>query len=237
MNKTVVLNAIRGGMIVSSQAEPDEPLGRPDIIAAMAESAVNGGAKGIRASLPENIRAIKRRVSVPIIGIYKKSYADSNVFITPTAAEVDAIAQCGVEILAMDATGRRRPHDEQLADLVASCKDRYSLLLMADIATLNEGLRAAELGFDLVGTTLSGYTDETRAKELLKEPDFKLIRALAERLPEHIPVIAEGRIWEPMQAIRALQEGAFAIVVGSAITRPHLIARRFTDALKNRHKS
>jgi N-acylglucosamine-6-phosphate 2-epimerase len=237
MNKKEILNAIRGGLIVSCQAEPDEPLGRPDILAALAHSALNGGAAGIRASLPENIKAIRQQVSLPVIGIYKNFYPGSDVFITPTAAEIDALARTGIEILAMDATFRPRPAGERLEDLVARCKKTYDILLMADVSTMDEGLQAAELGFDLVGTTLSGYTKETAEKSKKEEPDFELIRQLAAQLPEDIPLIAEGRIWTPGHAIRAFEEGAFAIVVGSAITRPHLITKRFSDAIRNVRQS
>ena len=176
--KEKIFRIIRHNIIVSCQAEPDEPLGRPEIIAALAESAVSGGATAIRANLPENIKAIRSRLSVPLIGLLKKSYPGSEVFITPTHQEIRAIADTGIEILAMDATLRPRPGGERLEELVGFARKHYDLLLMADISTLDEGLNAERLGFDLIGTTLSGYTTYTESSAAPDRPDLALVRAL-----------------------------------------------------------
>ncbi len=231
--KEKIFRIIRHNIIVSCQAEPDEPLGRPEIIAALAASAVNGGAAAIRANLPENIKAIRSRLSVPLIGLYKKPYPDSDIFITPTRHEIRAIAATGVEVLAIDATSRPRPAGETLEDLVGFVRKHYDILLMADISTLDEGLNAERLGFDLIGTTLSGYTTYTESSAAPDRPDFALIRALVRKVQPSTPVIAEGRIWEPAQALQAMRAGAHAIVVGSAITRPHLITKRFKEAIRS----
>lgn len=238
MNKSTILNLIEGQIIVSCQAEPDEPLGKPEILAALAETVVAGGAAGIRAESPPNIRAMKARLDVPVIGIYKKHYAGSEVFITPTVQEIDAIAQTGVEILAMDATLRKRPGKNKLEDLVRHVRDHYDVLIMADISTVEEGVQAARLGFDLIGTTLSGYTSYTMHRRGEPEsPDFELIRGLKKEPGITVPVIAEGRIWNPDHAVRAYAEGAFSIVIGSSITRPHLITKRFVNAVVSRNQA
>ncbi|NOX88227.1 MAG: N-acetylmannosamine-6-phosphate 2-epimerase, partial [Calditrichaeota bacterium] len=191
-----------------------------------------GGAVGIRANLPQNIRAMLKALDVPVIGIYKKVYQNSEVFITPTLRELKALLRTGVPIVAMDATDRQRPSGQDLEDLVAYARANSSALLMADISAVEEGLRASELGFDLIGTTLAGYTEYTKKSFNPEEPDFKLIADLSKSLEGRTPVIAEGRIWFPEQAIKSLKLGAFAVVVGTAITRPWAITQRFVKALK-----
>lgn len=228
MNRSDILQILKGGLIVSCQAEETEPLGQPFILAAMAQSVVKGGAVAIRADKPENIRHIMKKVSVPVIGIYKKKYRDSDVIITPTIREAEAIWRTGVPIIGIDATKRPRPGGEKLEDIYRTLSSDRSLLLMADISTLEEGLYAAELGFDLIATTLSGYTVYSRQ---LEEPDFELISELREKLADRLPVIAEGRIWDPRQAVEAFRRGAYAVVIGSAITRPTLIVQRFQLAI------
>jgi len=232
VKRNSILTQIKGGLIVSCQAEADEPLGKPGILAAMARSAVQGGAVAIRACYPENIQAIQTAITVPVIAIYKKNYPHSDVYITPTRKEATALLQTSADIIALDATQRQRPHNEKLTDLLAVLRKNSSCLLMADIATLEDGLQAAELGFDLLSTTLAGYTQVTQSRCIPYQPDFDLLASLLRDLDQRLPVVAEGRFWEPADARRALDLGAHAIVVGSAITRPQLITRRFVTALK-----
>ncbi|HNR68037.1 MAG TPA: N-acetylmannosamine-6-phosphate 2-epimerase [bacterium] len=226
------IDSMRGGLIVSVQADEGLPMAVPEILAAVAETVALAHPAGLRASLPENIRAIKKAVSLPVIGIYKKSYSDSPVIITPTRADAREVIESGAEIIALDATFRPRPRGEAIADVLAFVRDNSDCLVMADIATFAEGMEAARMGFDWIGTTLSGYTEATTQHAQDNEPDYALIAALAGELPQEIRLIAEGRIWDPAQAVRAIQLGAFAVVVGTAITRPNLITRRFVQRLQ-----
>ncbi|MBN1540529.1 N-acetylmannosamine-6-phosphate 2-epimerase [candidate division KSB1 bacterium] len=227
----IELETLRGRLIVSVQADEGLPMASPEILAAVAKTVALENPAALRASLPKNIRAIKAVVSLPVIGIYKQVYDDSPVFITPTRKEAEAVVRSGAEIVALDATFRPRPRGETLQNLVAFLRDISDCSLMADISTFAEGMRAAEYGFDLIGTTLSGYTDETRERARSEEPDFDLLEHLAHEFPSSTHLIAEGRIWTPEQAVHAVELGAFAVVVGSAITRPNLITRRFVSLL------
>jgi len=230
MNSNAVLKQISGGLIVSVQADAGEPLGRPEILAALAQACIQGGAVGIRACQPQNLAAIRRAVVVPVIGLIKRHSAESAVYITPTLSDCLAVADTGCEIIALDATPRARPDGEQLSEIVRQMRRLRSVLLMADVATLQEGRRAAELGFDLISTTLAGYTDEN-SRFIEYEPDYQLVIDLVRELGMRVPIIAEGRIWQPESARRLLDSGAYAVVVGSAITRPTVITRRFLQAL------
>ncbi len=232
MKRNSILAQIKGGLIVSCQAEADEPLGKPSILAAMAQAAVQGGAVAIRASYPENIRAVQAAVDVPVIGIYKKTYPHSDIYITPTRKEAMVLQETNVDIIALDATRRARPHGESLSTLLTILKEKGNCLLMADIATLEDGVHAAALGFDLISTTLAGYTAATQTRYTPYKPDLQLLECLMKKLDRQLPVVAEGRFWQPADARQALALGAHAIVVGSAITRPQLITQRFVQALK-----
>ncbi len=220
-----LIEHLQGKLIVSCQAEEGFPLNTPDHLAALAATAVIGGASAIRASEPENIRAIKQVVDVPIIGIYKYDYAGFEVRITPTIKEVAAIVEAGVDIIAVDATDRPRPDGKSLADFFAEIRAQFDVPIMADISTLTEGVTAAQLGVDIVATTMSGYTGYSPQQP---SPDIQLIRDLAAIIDK--PIIAEGRISTPDDVRAALDAGAHAVVVGSAITRPHLITERFLAA-------
>mgnify|MGYP005853751637 FL=1 len=200
-------------------------------MAEMAKAAWVGGASGIRANSAPDIRAIRQAVPLPVIGLVKRHYPDSPVYITPTVVEAQEAVEAGAEVLAVDATARPRPRGWTLKSLVAELRRRWALPLMADVSSVREGVEAAELGFDLVATTLVGYAGEHAP--LLYSPDFALIRQMVREVTGAlgVPVVVEGHIWEPDQARRCLDEGAFAVVVGSAITRPHLITRRFVEAL------
>jgi N-acylglucosamine-6-phosphate 2-epimerase len=221
MNKTI--EQWRGGLIVSCQAPAESPLAKPEIIAAFAETAEQNGAVGVRIDPPANIRAVKERVRLPVLGIYKIVLPDSDVYITPDFVSADAVAQAGADVLALDATARSRPNGESLETVVQQIRTGLTQPLMADVAIFDEGVRAAEsLGFDLVGTTLSGYTAETKH---FTEPDFALVENLANRLT--VPVICEGRLRSPEEVRRAFDCGAFAVVVGGAITGIDWLVKQF----------
>lgn len=226
-----MLEQIKGKLVVSCQALENEPLHSPFIMARMALAAAEGGASGIRANSVADIEAIKQQVALPVIGLIKRDYPDSEVFITPTLREVEELVAAAPEMIALDATQRPRPGGETLTQLVAGIRARWpALLLMADIASVEEALIAEELGFDCVGTTLYGYTPQTKG-HTLPESDFALLKAVLAAVA--IPVIAEGNVDTPERAARCLALGAYAVVVGGAITRPQQITRRFTDAIRS----
>jgi N-acylglucosamine-6-phosphate 2-epimerase len=217
---------IQNGLIVSCQAPANSPLARPEIIAALAETAEQNGAVGVRIDSPEHITAVKQAVKLPILGIWKIVTASSDVYITPTFNAAKEIARAGADVIAIDATLRHRPDGEILAEIVRRIKEELHLPVMADVSTLEEGLNAVETaGVDFVGTTLSGYTNGT--KHLVK-PDFELVEKLAERLK--VPVICEGRLRSPDDVRRAFDCGAFAVVVGGAITGIDQLVRQFISA-------
>ena len=223
MNK--ILESMKGKLIVSCQALEDEPLHSSFIMGRMAYAAYTGGAGGIRANTVEDIKEIKKNVSLPIIGIIKKIYNDCNVYITPTMKEVEDLVNEGVQIIAIDATKRERPDKKNLKDFINDVKKKYpNQLLMADISSVDEALYAEEIGFDIVGTTLVGYTDYTKNYKALEELE-KVLKVIK------IPVIAEGNIDTPLKAKKAIELGAFAVVVGGAITRPQQITRKFVDEM------
>ena len=218
-----IFQKIKGGLIVSCQALEDEPLHGSAFMAKMALAAFQGGAVGIRANTYEDIKAIKEKVNLPVIGIVKRKYEDSDIYITPTIIEINEVVRAGAEIIALDCTLRKRPNNESLDELILIIRKRFpSILIMADISTLEEGINAERLGVDIISTTLAGYTDYTISKDA---PDFQLIEDLVEKV--HIPVIAEGKIDCPEQAKKCLSIGVHAIVVGGAITRPKQITEKF----------
>lgn len=226
-----ICDKIKGGLIVSCQALKEEPLYSSYIMSRMAYAAMLGGAVGIRANTTVDIEAIKETVDLPIIGIIKEVYGDCNVYITPTLKEIDALVKCGVSIIAMDATDsgkRTRPDGKTLKETFMAAKEKYpNQLFMADCSSYEEGMYAADLGFDFIGTTMNGYTDYTAGVEL---PNIELIRRLSKECGKR--VIAEGGIWLPEQLKAALDAGAWAAVIGGAITRPMQITQRFVDAIK-----
>lgn len=225
---TEVFKKIKGGLIVSCQALDNEPLYSPYIMSRMAYAAKLGGAYGIRANSPEDIIKIKETVDLPIIGLYKKNFHDSEVYITPTEECVDALMESEPDIIAIDATNRLRPFGLTLDAFFMKIRNKYpDMLFMGDCSCIEDGIHAEELGFDLVGTTLCGYTNETKDTEL---PNISLMKQMASTVK--IPVIAEGGIWSPEQLKAAIDSGVHAAVVGTAITRPMEITKRFVDAIK-----
>ncbi|MBN1153318.1 putative N-acetylmannosamine-6-phosphate 2-epimerase [candidate division KSB1 bacterium] len=235
MDKNAILSKIKHGLIVSCQAEGNEPLNTPDILTAIAKAAVNGGAVAIRAEDPKNIEMMKQALDVPIIGLYKVHYPNSEVYITPTINDALAVQQAGADVIAMDATIRERPNGVHIRELIDQLRKRGDALLMADVSTLEEGLMAYELGFDMIGTTLAGYTAYTKERAVKNSPDLELLNDLSRHLKGKIPIIAEGRIWTPQQAVIAFENGAFAVVVGTAITRPTVVTRLISEEINTYH--
>ena len=229
-----MLEDIKNHLIVSCQALEYEPLHSSFIMSKMALAAYQGGAKGIRANTIEDIQAIKKEVDLPIIGIIKQEYEGSVVFITPTIKEVDALVKEGVDIIAMDATIRERPHHIYLDDFFKEIRKKYpNQKFMADCSTIEEAIHADELGFDFIGTTMVGYTKESKGLKI-EENDFEIIRTIIQKVKH--PVIAEGNIETPQKAKRVLELGCYSVVVGSIITRPQLITKRFTDIMEAKNK-
>ena len=228
MGKTV--ESIRGNLIVSCQALPDEPLHSSFIMGRMAYAALQGGAAGIRANTREDIAEIKKNVDLPIIGIVKRDYADSDVYITPTMKEIEELREVKPEIIALDATRSLRPGGKSLKEFYEEIRRKYpDQLLMADCSTLEEAVYADELGFDFIGTTLVGYTKQSKGIKI-EQNDFELIKKILDRVKHK--VIAEGNINTPQKGRRVMNLGVYSLVVGSAITRPQLITETFVKALK-----
>jgi N-acylglucosamine-6-phosphate 2-epimerase len=197
-------------------------------MAAMARAAKMGGAIAIRANTPVDIAAIRQAVDLPIIGLYKQVIPPFDVYITPTIESATEISLAGTDIIALDATDRSRPAGKTASDLIIEIKKTLYKPVLADIDNVNSGLAAEHAGADAVSTTLSGYTVDSPK---LSGPDFDLIKQLVDCL--EIPVIAEGRFWTTEEMAHAFELGAYAVVIGAAITRPQLITRRFVDQINS----
>lgn len=224
-----IIDKLKKGLIVSCQALDDEPLHSSFIMGRMALAAKMAGASGIRANTVSDIKEIKENVDLPIIGIIKKDYDNSEIYITPTIDEIDALVNEGVEIIATDATNMKRPQNDGLEDFYKEIREKYpNIKLMADCSTVEEAVFADKLGFDFIGTTLVGYTPQSNGDQIDAD-DFKILREIIEKC-DH-PVIAEGNIDSPEKAKRVLELGAFTVVVGGAITRPQNIAKKFVDCI------
>lgn len=228
MKNSSSITNLQGGLIVSCQALDNEPLHSSFIMGRMALAASQGGAVGIRANGTQDIVAIREQVSLPIIGIIKRDYPDSDVFITATMEEIDELMTSPPDIIAIDARNAPRPGGQTLEHFYHLIREDYpNQPLMADCATLAEMHRADELGFDLIGTTLVGYTAASQGQRI-EYDDFAIIRQAIKTLKH--PIIAEGNINTPDKVRRVLEIGVFSVVVGSAITRPQWITEQFVAA-------
>ena len=231
MTKKEFLDAIHGQMIISCQAVEGEPLyvEEKSIMYLMARAAKQAGTPAIRTSSIRDVVAIKEETELPVIGLVKIQYPGYEEYITPTLKEVDDLTAAGADVVALDCTLRKRGDGTTVNEFIAQIKEKYpDIILMADISNYEEGINAWKCGVDIVGTTMSGYTAYTVSGT--DEPDYELMERLAR--DTDIPVIGEGRIHYPEQAVRALQTGVWAIVVGGAITRPLEIALRFQKKIR-----
>lgn len=236
-----IIQAIEGTLVVSCQASAGEPLCHPDHLLAMSLSAINGGAGALRLEGVENIRHIRAAADrlfdgrLPIVGLTKSEIPSqeklTSVYITAGFEDARNLAESGADIIALDATGRKRADGLSLAQTISRIHDQLNLPVWADCATFSEGIEAFEAGADIVSTTLYGYTQETA---LPKDhgPGLDLLKEFVDHID--VPVILEGRVWYPEELTRAFEIGAHAVVVGSAITRPQLIAERFVKAIPTR---
>lgn len=222
-----MLEKVKGGLIISCQALEDEPLHSSFIMGRMAKACEIAGASGIRAQGVCDIMEIKKVTNLPVVGIIKRNYEGSEVYITPTKKEVDELLKTKCEMIALDSTNRIRPNNEKLEDLIRYIKDN-NVLVMADVSNYEEGVMAQKFGVDCVSTTLSGYTSYTKK---INSPDFELIDRLVCDLK--VPVIGEGRINTPEDLKKVYALGVYSCVVGTAITRPQVIGKWFVDAIKN----
>lgn len=222
-----ILEKLKKQVIISVQAMPNEPLYKEECLTAMMQSVVNGGAKGLRLAGARDVKNAKKLFDIPIIGLTKPDKLPDNwkevVYITPTLKEVDELINANADIIATDATMRPRPK-ESLEEIIKYIKS-HNKLAMADISTFEEGINARNLGFDVISTTLSGYTQNSRQD--LTTPDFDLLEKLVNKLD--CPIILEGRVWETSEVDKAFELGAHSVVIGSAVTRPQLITKRFCE--------
>ena len=227
MEKEVLLNQIYHKLIVSCQARVGWPMYGADIMAAFARAAEEGGAAGIRATGADNIQKIKERVNLPIIGI-NKQFSEYPVYITPTYESAKEILDCGIDIIAIDATSRERPNHEQVVTIVQKIRENYpDVLIMGEISNLEEAKAILPIKFDLISTTLSGYTEESKE---VKSVNIELIKKITQITDT--PIIAEGKIMNEAEAQLALDAGAHSVVVGTSITRPEIITSRYVNYLK-----
>ncbi|MDJ0661847.1 MAG: N-acetylmannosamine-6-phosphate 2-epimerase [Crocosphaera sp.] len=218
----------KSSLIVSCQSPVDSPLFDPKIIAAMAKASINQGAKGIRINTPDHVKEVRKELpNITIIGLWKQDYLGYDVYITPCYDDAVAIAEAGADIIAIDGTLRNRPQGEKLANLIDKIHQNLGKLVMADVDTIDHAIASAQAGADFVGTTLYGYTKET---ENCQPPGFSLLEEMAKKLT--VPVIAEGGISTPEEAKKALNYGAYSVVVGTAITGIDLKVKAFQAMFK-----
>ncbi len=226
---------VKNGLIVSCQFDAEDPFNKPEYVSLFALSSQMGGASGIRTEGRENIKAVKSKVGLPVIGLIQSVYPDGSVLITADFKEVNEIIEAGANIVALDATERVRPNGLSGFEFFKRVRVAHpGTLLLADVSTFEEGVQAAELGADIVSTTLSGYTPAT-AQKGREGVDFDLIERLADSLVT--PVVAEGRILLPAEAAHAFELGAYAVVVGAAITKPTVITQMFVHEIQSRSQS
>ncbi len=224
---------LKKGLIVSCQAVKGEPLYGLNIMHHFARAAVLGGAKGIRANYVSDINAIKNEVDVPVIGIIKAVYEDSEVYITPTLKEVKELLKTGCEVIALDATKRKRPNGETLESLVNYIRENApDVEIMADCSDFEEAKAADKLGFDYIGSTMRGYTEYTKGISI---PDYDFLKKMKAEL--NAKIIAEGGIWDTAQLERVLECEPYAVVIGSAITRPMDITKHFANVFNKKENN
>ena len=227
--KKAILESLKGGLIVSCQVQHDDPVYSEDFVLKMANAAEWAGAVGIRANSPEQIRLIKEHVKLPMIGLYKIWHDDTDVFITPTLEAAKQVWEAGAEIIALDCTAQITHEGRPAYELLPIVKKEIpDALIFADVSNYEEAKRAVEMGADIVGPTLYGYTEETKQ---IEQPDLREFARMCRDFGDNVYMVVEGHIYTPEDAIKCLYLGADAVVVGSAITRPHLIAKRFVDLM------
>jgi N-acylglucosamine-6-phosphate 2-epimerase len=220
------IEILQGGLIVSCQAPVDSPLHEPQVIAAIAEASINQGAVGVRIDTPMHVKAVRQRFSAPIIGLWKQQISGFEVYITPQFQHAESIVQAGADIIAIDATDRPRPAGETVVGLIDQIHRQLGKPVMADVDTLEAAIAAAQAGADLLGTTLYGYT---RATQHLSPPGFDLLAQMVDKL--EMPVICEGGVASPEMVRRAIDLGAYAVVVGTAITGIDAQVKAYRTAL------
>ena len=224
-----IITNLKGKVIVSSQAMVGEPFYDEKCMTAMMQSVINGGASALRVAGARDVR-IAKSFNVPVIGLTKPEKLPENwksvVYITPGVKEVNELIDADADIIAFDGTKRQRPDGSSLKEIIDLIHSKNKLA-MADISTLDEGVNAEQLGADIVSTTLAGYTDESGVAG--ENPDFELLENLVNSVK--VPVFLEGRVWYPEEVKKAFKIGAHSVVIGSAITRPHLITKRFTEVV------
>jgi len=227
--KRELLESLKNGLIVSCQVQKDDPIYTDDIVIKMAEAAAWAGAAGIRANSPEQIKAIKEKVDLPIIGLYKIWNDDTDVFITPTLEAAKQVWEAGAEIIALDCTSQITHEKTKAYELLPILKKEIQdAIIFADVSNYDEAKRAIELGADIVAPTLYGYTEETKH---IEEPNLREFARMCRDFKDDAYVMMEGHLYTPEDAMKCIYLGAHSVVVGSAITRPHLIAKRFVDLL------
>lgn len=232
MKKEELFEKIKGKIIISCQAVPGEPLyvEEKSIMYLMARAAKQAGTPMIRTSSIRDVIAIKEETGLPVIGLVKVQYEGFESYITPTMKEVDDLVEAGSDIIAMDCTNQKRGDGKTISEFITEVRTKYpEAVLMADVSDFEEGVNAWKLGMDIVGTTMNGYTPYT---EKTDGPNYELVKQLVAAVD--VPVIGEGRVHYPHQAAEMLDAGAFAVVVGGAITRPLEIAQRFMKAVEDR---
>lgn len=223
-----VISKLKGKLIVSCQAEGDSPFNSPEGVTMFAKAAIMGGAAAIRSEGIEKTKMIIEQTNVPVIGLIKSKFEDGSVRITGTFKDVEDLISIGAHIIAIDGTFRKR---ENLSgpDFIKQIKTKYDCVIMADIAMEDEAIACVEAGADIISTTLNGYTPET-LKDKIHSLNFELVKSLVKKIK--IPVVAEGRINTLEAAKKMIELGAYSVVVGTAITRPHIITSWFVEAIK-----
>ncbi len=222
------MEQLKSSLIVSCQAPVNSPLYNPEIIATIAQACVNNGAKGLRIDTPSHIQAVKKLLpDIPVIGLWKQTGLNSPVYITPRFADAVAVSEAGADIIAIDATQRNRPNNETMPEIIAQIKQKLGKLVMADIDTLENAIASSNAGADFIGTTLYGYTEKTSN---LTPPNFDFLQQLINKIDK--PIICEGGIKTPSEAKKAIDLGAFCVVVGTAITGIDLQTQAFCQVLQ-----